>query len=187
MKSSNIILAKSFINKGLYKGLFMVGVFLVIVCLVGVVWAHFNWDEYSTSYQNVLTGRVKEKGWAPTIYGWGIGMIICILFIMFIVWRTVDFKNPSLIVHQNGLTINKEFFKNTFVEWDEIKTIRKKEGVIDSTTIEVKFKDSKEIVSRHKGISKAFLTQNYIKDGGNFLIKKGEDPEVYEALLNFVK
>lgn len=184
MKST--LIAESFLDKAKYKKLYIFLFVFLILSLSCVLWAHFNWEDHSATYKNALTGKVREKGWAPTLYGWGLGLAGCIVFILIILWRVLDFKNPSLGVYEDGLLINKEFFKNNFIKWEEFSSIEMKNNDHGSY-IELKFSDPSEVVQRQSGISKAFLKQSYIKDGEAFRVSKEDEPAIYEALLKYQK
>ena len=179
-------IVQSYLNKQKYNRIYITFGVLIALSAIGVIWAYFNWDDYSTTTENILTGRVRERGWAPTIFGWGLGLIGCLLFVFLIMWRTLDFKNPSVAISNEGVLLNKEFFKNNFVQWDDFSSI-KKSSKNETETIELQFKSPEEIVNRQSGMGKAFLKQSYIKEPGTFSIDKNDDPEVYQALLNHLK
>ena len=136
----------------------MIGAALLLISICCIIWAHFNWEEYTTVTQNALTGRVKSKGLAPTLYGWGWGFAITIPIVYGMMWTTIDFNNPSFAVNKEGIFINKAFFKKMFLSWEEFSDIKRG----DKNVLQLHLKDAEKIVNQQKGIGKLFLKQTYV-------------------------
>lgn len=164
------------LNKSKIKRIFGVGAVLFLISVGCVLWGHFNWDEYSTTVNSLKRGTV-ERGWAPVLYGWGMGFAIVIVFVYGIFYSTLDFKNPVFAVNKDGIMINKEFFKLNFITWSQIQKIE----TSDSGELNIWFKNPEEIVNRQKGIGKAFLKQSYVKEPGSFSINPEDSAENKEA------
>lgn len=171
-----------YLDKATYKLVFAVGGALLIIALGCTIWGYANYDEYSETVKTV-SGRVRDRGLGPTLFGWGIGFSIAIPIMYGLMWMSLDFKNPALAVNKNGFFINKEFFKNTFIRWEEFADINMNNGFLNLV-----MKDAEAIVNRQKGIGKAFLKQSYVKDNSPITIDPNESSqhkELVEAVIKY--
>ncbi|MCB0401131.1 MAG: hypothetical protein KDD41_03545 [Flavobacteriales bacterium] len=170
-----------YLDKSKIKKIYLVGLILFLISIVCVVWAKMNWEDYTILTQNVLTGKVKEKGLAPTLYGWGLGFVIAIPIIYGLMWSSFDFKNPSIAANKEGLFLNKEFFKKTFINWNEFSNINQQEN----GELHLTLKNPEGIVDQQKGIGKAFLKQTYVKDRSPITLDPA-DSEKYAELVDYI-
>ena len=142
------------------------GLFLLSIC--AIIWAELNWDEYSEVVQGALTGKVKTRGLAPTLQGWGYGFAICIPIVYGLMFWATDFKNPALAVNKDGLFINQQLFSKTFVTWAEMTQEHHESG-----ELWIRFKDPAAIVEKQSAVAKVFLKATYVKEKGPFTLDEG--------------
>jgi hypothetical protein len=93
-----------------------------------------------------------------------------------LMWMTLDFKNPALAVNKDGLFINREGFKQTFLKWDEFERIDK----VSDDELRLYMKNPEEVVSRQPGFRKVFLKQTYVKEKSAITITS-DDSSVSDA------
>lgn len=169
-----------YVDKKKIKTIYLVGGILFLISLACVIWAQMNWEDYSETV-TTISGKVKQRGLAPTLFGWGIGFAIAIPIVYGAMWTTIDFKNPSLAANKEGIFINKEFFKKTFISWDQFSEISFSNGALN-----LKMKDPQSIVNQQKGMGKPFLKQTYVKDESPFSIDP-EESEKHAELVEFIR
>lgn len=134
-----------------------------ILCFVGVAVALAFWDDYTYWVYSLKYQRNVEAGWPPFIYGWGLWLGIGTIIFVPLLFSMQDFKNPSLAMTKEGLFINQQMIKNVVVPFNEISKIEK-----SAKGYKIIYKDNNAVLSRMKGISKAFAKSNLEND--NFYI-----------------
>ena len=164
-------------DKSKIKKVYTVGLVLFLLAVICIVWATIYWEDYTYLTKNVVTGRVRQTGIASILYGWGWGFVIVIPVVYGIMWTTLDFNNPILAVNKDGLYINKEGIKKTFLSWEEFSINTN----INNGDLELRFKEPEKIVALQKGIIKAFVKQSYVKQKLPFVIKKEQ-----EIIITFI-
>lgn len=165
--------AETYLNKKKIKLVYTVGGILFAISVGSILWASANWDEYTEVVWSVKYGRYVEAGLAPILYGWGWGFAIFIPIIYGLMWFSFDFKNPSFAVNRDGIFINRELFKKTFLAWNEFDRIEKKE----EGHLWLYLKDAEKIVNQQPGWRKPFLKQTYVKDGAPISVTNDEKHE----------
>ena len=134
-----------------------------ILCFLGVALALAFWDDYTYIVYSLKHQRNIEAGWPAFIYGWGLWLGIGTLLFVPLLFSMQDFKNPSLAMTNDSLFINQQMIKNVLVPFNEISKIEK-----SSKGYKIVYKDNNSVLSRMKGISKAFAKSNLEND--NFYI-----------------
>lgn len=150
-----------YLDKAKIKKIYMVGLVLVLVAIACIIWATIYWEEFSVVTRNALTGKVKTKGLAPTLYGWGWAFAIGIPVVYSLMALSLDFKNPAFAVNKDGFYINKNMFRKTFVTWKQVSTLER----VDPTEIHVRLHNIEEVINKQSGIAKPFLKSTYITQG----------------------
>ncbi len=150
--------AQIFIDKSKIYKVYGVGVMLLLVSIGCILWAQANWDAYTSIHYSVKRQRNVETGLAPILYGWGWMFTIAIPLIYGLMWWSFDFKNPVLGVNKNGLFINKDLFKNTFLHWGEFNRIERNAN----GDMLLFLLDPQKIVAQQPGFRKVFLKQTFV-------------------------
>lgn len=171
--SHQVFEAEIYLDKSTIKKVYLVGAILLLLSVGCIFWATFNWDAYTEVRYSLKYGTNVERGLAPTLYGWGWGFAIAIPIIYGLMWMSFDFKNPSLAVNKSGIFINRELFKQTFMEWDEFEKMEKdSEGNISLFP-----KDPKKMVAQQPVWRRPFLKQTFVKDKSPISLEKDERTE----------
>ncbi len=150
-----------YLDKTKIKKIYMIGFVMIILSIACIAWASIYWEEFSVVTRNALTGKVKTRGLAPTLYGWGWGFAIGIPVVYGLMALSLDFKNPSFAVNKDGFYINKSMFRKTFITWQEVSSLER----VDPTEVEIRLINTEEVIGRQSGIAKPFLKSTYITQG----------------------
>ena len=171
--------AEIYLDKSMIKKVYLVGALLFLIAIGCITWATLYWDDYTEVRYSIKYGSNVERGLAPTLYGWGWGFAVAIPIIYGLMWMSFDFKNPSLAVNKEGVFINRELFKQTFLNWDEFEKLEKNsEGHLSFY-----LKDPAKIVAQQPGWRKPFLKQTFVKDKSPIAIENDERTEKIVELI----
>lgn len=162
--------AQIFLDKSKICIVYSVGAVLFLIALGCIFLVMANWSDYSEVRYSLKYGTNVETGLAPTLYGWGWGFTIAIPIIYGLMWMSFDLKNPSLAINKDGIFLNRELFKKTFLPWAEFKRFEKD----DNGGYLLYLNDPQKIVNQQPGWRKPFLKQTYVKEGAAIGIEKDE-------------
>lgn len=179
MDNTLIYEAEAFLDKNKIRKVYIVGAVLFLLSVGCILWAIANWDAYTEVRYSLKYGTNVETGLASILYGWGWAFAITIPIIYGLMWFSFDFKNPSFAVNKDGVFINRELFKHTFLHWDEFEKIEKQ----TNGTIWMYFKNPEKIISQQPRFYKPFLKQTYLKDKSPMAIENDEDFAPIAALI----
>lgn len=137
-------------------------IIFIIICIIAYVLSQIYWDQY-TETVTTLKGRTKVIGWPASFSRWSLifggGTLVTLPFL----YLMQDWKNPSLALNHEGVFINQQLIKNTFVPYSNISgIIRTPEGY------KIAFKDLADILKQQSFIFKPFVKYNLEND--NFYI-----------------
>ena len=121
-----------------------------------------------------------ESGLAPILWGWGWAFAVAIPLIYGLMWLSFDFKQPAIAANRDGLFLNRELFKSTFVKWAEFDRIEKQED----GSLWLYFKDPASIIAQQPKWRQPFLKQTYVKDQSPISI---ENKDKEQAVISSIK
>jgi hypothetical protein len=153
-------------SKALVRKVYTVGAVVFLAAVGAWVWGELNWDEYTHVVQNVLTGEVSTVGPASIAVSWGCAISVTMPIVYGLMWFTIDTKNPSLGANNQGLFINREGFRKTFIRWSEFSHIEKR----NDGQYRMYMKDPQQVIDRQPGAIKPFLKKTYVTDKGPIVI-----------------
>ncbi len=171
--------AETYLDKRKIKKVYSVGLILFLLSIGSIFWANANWDAYTETRYSLKYGTNVQTGLAPILYGWGWAFAIAIPVIYGLMWLSFDFKNPSFAVNKDGIFINRELFKKTFLPWKEFDRIEEQ----DNGVLWLYMKDPAKIVSQQLGFRKPFLKQTYVKDKSPISLENDNDFVQINALI----
>lgn len=163
--------AETHLDKAKIKKVYIVGVLFFLISVGCILWAIANWDDFSEVRYSLKYGTNVETGLAPILYGWGWGFAVAIPIIYGLMWFSFDFKNPSFAVNRDGIFVNRDLFKETFLSWDEIERIEKKENGV----LWLYLKNPEKIIGQQPGWRRPFLKQTYVKDQSPMALENEDD------------
>lgn len=176
--------AEAHLDKNKIRKVYGVGALLFLLSVGCILWAIANWDDYTEVRYSLKYGTNVETGLASILYGWGWGFAIAIPIIYGLMWFSFDFKNPSFAVNRDGVYINRELFKRTFLRWEEFEKIEKQENGI----LWLYFKNPEQVIGRQPTFYKPFLKQTYLKEKSPMAIENdGEFERINELILKYSK
>lgn len=174
--------AETFLDKRKIKKVYIVGLIFFLLSVGSILWANANWDAYTEVRYSLKYGTNVHTGLAPILYGWGWGFAIAIPIIYGLMWLSFDFKNPSFAVNRDGVFINRELFKKTFLPWNEFDRIDEQ----DNGELWLYMKDPAKIVKQQLGFRKPFLKQTYVKDQSPISLENdGDFVRINELILKY--
>ena len=182
MSATNTLIfeAETFLNKAKIKKVYIIGAVLFFLSIACILWAIANWEDYTEIRYSLKYQRNVEIGLAHILYGWGFAIAIPIIYGL--MWFSFDFKNPSFAVNRDGIFLNRELFKKTFLSWSEFDRIEKQEN----GDLWLYLKDPAKIVKQQPGWRKPFLKQTYVKDKSPINIEnEGDFIRVNELILRY--
>jgi hypothetical protein len=138
---------------------------LIIICAVGIILSNIFWDDYTEQAYSIKLQRNVTVGWPATVSGWGWWLGIGAIVISPMMFFMQDFKNPSLALTLDGLFINQQLIRNTFVPFANVDKVVK-----DGKGYRIFFKDNKQIIQQQVFLFKPFVKSNLSM--GNFIISK---------------
>lgn len=153
-------------NVALIKKVFIIGGVLFVAAVGAIIWGKLNWDEYTEVVQDVITGEISTIGLASQAVSWGTVFAIAIPIVYGLMWFSVDFKNPSLGANNQGIFLNREGFKKTFIKWSEFSHFEKK----SDGQYRMYMKDPQSVIDRLPGATKGLLKKTYVTDKSPIVI-----------------
>jgi hypothetical protein len=169
-------------DKSKIKKIYIVGGVIFVIAVGCAVWAKLNWEEYTHTIYNVITGETSRGGLASILYSWGLIFAVAIPLIYGLMWFSIDFKNPALGVNKNGVFINQEGFKKAFLKWNEIERIEKR----GENELRIYMKNPEEVVKRQPAAMRPFLTQTFVKDRSPYLLKSSSETDNSRKVVELV-
>lgn len=148
------------LKKGVRNLLIIIAVSIIIMIVAKMFYAGYVHEE-------IVYSRGKkfktEIGWPSILYSiasWGI--VIFPVFLIYAIFKQ-DMKQVAFGVTNEGLFINQQILRNTFVPWNNIEKVELR-GHSSNPTIRVFFKDINVLLKSQffilKSIAKANLNSN---------------------------
>lgn len=160
-------------NKALIKKVYIIGAVIWLAAIGALIWGKLNWEEYTELVQDVITGEISRIGPASIAVSWGT-IFACVMPVIYgLMWFSIDLKNPSLGANNQGLFINREGFKKTFIKWNEFSHVEKKEG----DEYRMYMKDPQQVIDRQPAATRAFLKKTFVTDKSPIVIGGSDTPE----------
>ncbi|MFT5821132.1 MAG: hypothetical protein ACI8ZM_002381 [Crocinitomix sp.] len=174
--------AETYLDKVKIKKIYLVGLVVFLISIACILWAIANWDAYTEIRYSYKRGRNVESGLASILYGWGWTFAVAMPICYGLLWMTLDFKNPILAVNKDGLFVNRELFKKTFLSWNEFDRIEEQE----KGELWLYFKDPVKIVSQQSGFRKPLLKQTYVKSKSPMTLEnEGDFVKINKLILKY--
>jgi hypothetical protein len=170
-------------DKKKIKIVYIIGAVIFVGAVLAAIWGWLFWDEYTYTVQNVITGEVSTTGPASLALSWGIILAVIMPIIYGLMWMSIDLKNPSLGVNNQGLFINREGFKKTFIKWNEFE----RTDLRDGKEVWLYLRNPEEVVSRQPGFAKAFLKKTYVTDRSPITVhgESEDEQKVVQAISRY--
>ena len=140
-------------------GLISLSVF-TIICIGLFVYFYLNYDAYSETVYSLKRQANVQRGWGPTIVGWGYFAIPFFLFGIFLLAMTRDFKQVGTGIADDHLFVNVDGIRATKIEFSEIKELSENEH-----SIEIKLKDYKQLIANQFVLFRGVKRSKYVKKG----------------------
>jgi len=146
---------------------------LAVLSIVAFILGTIFWDEYtSVDYSTSLRGKQKASvnGWPvwACMIGKYLG-IVSTISLLFVYFKGKN-KEAVLALNKDGLYINMNGIKDTFLTWKEIARIEKVVPPSGGVALSIFFADNLKIIENATGIQKTMLKEN-LKDGKPFKIE----------------
>lgn len=158
----------------------MVNISLASVCIIsiiGIVLANMFWDDYMTVMQT-LDGRTRNVGWPSTVQSWAIGFLVFTPPAWAMMFFGQDRKQPALAANKEGLFINQQLVKATFVPWKQIKEV-----TATQTEMTVEFGYPDQVINAQKFPYKPFVKANVSQAGNSMSFENEGNPEAFEQIV----
>lgn len=114
-------------------------------------------------YSKDVTNFNNDINISDNIFGYSIIFLIAFIFFLLLVKYGQDIKNPAFGVTNQGVFVNQQYIRNTFVPWKNIEQIDLK-GHKDNIILYLKIKNCDELLKGHffvfKTLAKVTLKSN---------------------------
>jgi len=162
----------------------LISLSIFTLAFIGVfVFFYFNYEDYSETVFSVKYQKDIEKGWAPTVVGWGVFAIPLAIIGIFMLSQTRDFKEIGVGVDDYELYLNTGMIKGTRIPLSNISEINQNEH-----NIEIKLKDYSQMVNDQFFLFRAIIRNNYEKKGTAISITKNDfEDEKGGEVFDFIK
>lgn len=127
----------------------------LILCIAGVILSKYFWEGHTSWVYSLKYQRNIEVGWPVTLHTWSLWLGIAIIVFAPMIYFMQDWKNPSLALHADGLFINQQGMRNTFIPYKNIKALVK-----EGSSFNILLLNSAEIVQQQVFFFKPFIKSN---------------------------
>ena len=159
----------------------MVSISLGTICvlsIIGIILANIFWDDYMTTMQT-LDGRIRNVGWPSTVQSWAIGFLVLTPLTWAMMFFGQDRKQPALGANRDGLFINQQLVKATYVPWSEISEI-----VSTDNEMTVTFAHPDRIINAQRFPYKPFVKANVTQASNTMSFPDEDKPEVLQQIVD---
>ncbi len=163
-------------------GLISLSIFTLI--FIGIfIFFYINYDDYSTQVYSIKYQRNVDKGWGPSIVGWGTFGIPMALVCIFLLSMTRDFKKVSCGIDENEIFLNANMIKATAIPFSNIKEVNENEHFV-----QIRLKDYSHMVKCQFFLFRGIIKSKYVKKEGFIELAKSEfDDQKGNEVAGFLK
>jgi hypothetical protein len=152
-------------------GLISLSIFTLI--FIGIfIFFYINYDDYSTQVYSLKYQRNVEKGWGPSVVGWGMFGIPMAIICIFLLSLTRDFKKISCGIDENELFLNANMIKATSIPFSNIKDVSE-----DEHFVQIRLNDYSQMIKNQFFLFRGTIKNKYVKKEAFIQLAKSEFEE----------
>ena len=138
-------------------GLISLSVFTLI--FIGIfIFFYINYDDYSTQVYSLKYQRNVDRGWGPSIVGWGTFGIPMAIFCIFLLSMTRDFKQISCGIDDKEFFLNANMIKATTIPLSNIKEVNENEH-----HVQIRLNDYSQMIKSQFFLFRGIIKSKYVK------------------------
>jgi hypothetical protein len=163
-------------------GLISLSVFTLI--FIGIfIFFYINYDDYSTPGYSFKYQTEVDKGWAPTIVGWGMFGIPMALLGIFLLSMTLDFKQISCGINEDEIFLNANMIKATTIHFSNIRDVNE-----DEHHVQIRLNDYSQLMKNQFFLFRGIIKSKYVKKEGFIQLAKSDfEEEKGSKVATFLK
>lgn len=149
-------------------GLISLSMFTLI--FIGIfVFFYINYDDYSEQVYSLKYQKNVDKGWAPSIVGWGVFAIPMAFIGIFLLSMTRNFKQISCGINENELFLNANMIKATTIPFTNIKEVMENEH-----HVQIRLNDYSQLIKNQFFLFRGVIKSKYVKKGAYIELAKSD-------------
>lgn len=149
-------------------GLISLSVFTLI--FIGIfIFFYINYDDYSEQVYSLKYQRNVEKGWGPSVVGWGVFGIPMAIIGIFLLSMTRDFKQISCGIDENEIFLNANMIKATTISFSNLKEVNE-----DEHFVQIRLNDYSQMVKNQFFLFRGVIKSKYVKKEAFIQLSKSD-------------
>lgn len=149
-------------------GLISLSVFTLI--FIGIfIFFYINYDDYSEQVYSLKYQRNVDKGWGPSVVGWGVFGIPMAIIGIFLLSMTRDFKQISCGIDENELFLNANMIKATTISFSNLKEVNE-----DEHFVQIRLNDYSQMVKNQFFLFRGVIKSKYVKKEAFIQLSKSD-------------
>jgi len=149
-------------------GLISLSMFTLI--FIGIfIFFYINYDEYCEQVYSLKYQRNVDKGWGPSVVGWGMFGIPMAIIGIFLLSMTRDFKKISCGIDENELFLNANMIKASSIPLSNIKEVTE-----DEHFVQIRLYDYSHMIKDQFFLFRGIIKSKYVKKEACIQLSKSE-------------